>query len=767
MSTPAIATAHTSSQLVTIAARTYGAHARTVSRNGVDWVVIPIIAMVGDAVVCPVSSGVNEFVPTSALSSNLFAWSGRPVTLDHPGAGTPDYGSLMANTPAVIDEIGIGYLYNPIVSASRLKMEAWIDTSRAASVVGCQDVIDRAQAGEIVELSLGAIVTVVERAGTYNGVAYEIEWEEIEPDHVAMLPFGVGACSVAIGCGGPRNMSASVATTSAATGTSSSAVRGIVMRVVTSSSADHDDSLTTIVCAALATARRPTYNGTESVAWSSPTFADYAKGLHNGSDTPPISVAKSSAALKSAIAARTLLGDPNADNFRDLSFFPVVDPRNDKLNERALRAVLGGRGSQAKIPADALKSAQDMARSLLNSEFDAKLTSASTPQEIDMDETVVTSTTQPVTNTSTSVLGRMSAALANMIRNLAKPSTTGTSYGDMSDAIGDALRKVEPSFSFVSDIYPDTSTVVYATYGNSSNDYASVYYQRTYAIDAGTASLTSDRQQIEVVVSYKPVAASTSPTTATTHTQAHAHAHAHTPECQCKGAAMNKAASINRLIAAASAPFKETDRASLTAMSDAQVGALDVAFPEVVAAPGAVVTPSAAVAPAATPPPVQVAATDPAATPAIPGAAAQPQVAQAAGLTPMTRDEFLAFAPPEILADLAHARQLAARIEAQETTERGRLISTLSKIPQVTRVHPVASLALMPLDRLRDTAALVGGRIDYSGLGMPVDDASHVASAADGADQIPEPPKPYTAALAKMRQAAAATTANPADQLYN
>lgn len=122
----------------------------------------------------------------------------------------------------------------------------------------------------------------------------------------------------------------------------------------------------------LSEARRPRFTGTESTAWTAPTFEDYVAALFEGED-PPARVQDASPALKRAIAAHTLLGDPEADDFRDLSFFPVVNPRTGRLNEQALRAVLGGRAAQADIPAAARESAQAMARRLLNSEFDAGL----------------------------------------------------------------------------------------------------------------------------------------------------------------------------------------------------------------------------------------------------------------------------------------------------------------------------------------------------------------------------------------------------------
>jgi len=143
-----------------------------------------------------------------------------------------------------------------------------------------------------------------------------------------------------------------------------------------------------LVLHALSSARRPTFSGTESTAWSAPSFATYVSALHEG-DNPPSSVGDAPAALKRKIAGHSLLGDPSADNLRDLTLFPVVNPRTGKLNGGALRAVLGGRGSQANISDSARTSAQTMARSLLNSQFDAKLEAAEahslTVEQTDMD----------------------------------------------------------------------------------------------------------------------------------------------------------------------------------------------------------------------------------------------------------------------------------------------------------------------------------------------------------------------------------------------
>jgi len=140
----------------------------------------------------------------------------------------------------------------------------------------------------------------------------------------------------------------------------------------------HDDQPVTHL---LRSARRPTFTGTESVPWSSPTFQTYTHALFSGANLPG-SVADLTQSQKNQIAAHTLLGDPQGSTFAELSFFPVVNPRTGKLNERALRAVISGRGAQANIPQASKDSAQRMSRSLLNAEFDAGLeTQQTTPED--------------------------------------------------------------------------------------------------------------------------------------------------------------------------------------------------------------------------------------------------------------------------------------------------------------------------------------------------------------------------------------------------
>lgn len=175
---------------------------RTATFNDREHLVLPVVALVGDAVVRPMNSRGAEFVPTEELGFAPAAWNGRPVVPNHPNGGKSS-----ANSPEMLEGLCFGRVFNARYEEGDLRMDAWLDVERARELGGdAEAVIERVLAGEMVEVSLGAWVSVEETPGVSpNGEKYDFIWRSITPDHLAMLPKGVrGACSIERGCGAPR-----------------------------------------------------------------------------------------------------------------------------------------------------------------------------------------------------------------------------------------------------------------------------------------------------------------------------------------------------------------------------------------------------------------------------------------------------------------------------------------------------------------------------------------------------------------------------------
>jgi hypothetical protein len=178
-----------------------GAAIRTATFDGATHLVIPVVALVGNTVVHSINAPDPEFVPAEVLAVAPKGWNGRPVVPDHP-----DGGQSSANEPRTLETRSFGLLFNTEFVDNKLKTEAWLDPERADAVgEDAQRVIGRGQAGEMIEVSIGAFVVSRQSAGNHNGQRYEAVWDEIIPDHLAMLPEGAeGACNEEMGCGAPR-----------------------------------------------------------------------------------------------------------------------------------------------------------------------------------------------------------------------------------------------------------------------------------------------------------------------------------------------------------------------------------------------------------------------------------------------------------------------------------------------------------------------------------------------------------------------------------
>jgi hypothetical protein len=304
-----------------------------INQDGKDFLVIPGVILHEQVM--------NSWlVPADEIENCSVGWNGRPVVIEHPQEND---GSANVPNP---DVPIIGQFFNSQWDAGEKKLrgEVWVEVAEAEKTQDGMAILNMIRTNQPIEISTGYYADTEWNKGEFGGRKYDRIHRNLLPDHIAMLPKKVGACSLKDGCG---------------------------MNVNCASCPD-----TSLVINVLSKSRHPEYSGTEDTSWANvtKTVESYISGYEktHGIKDVPRNVADLPQGVKSWIAGKTLLGDPKADNERDLMMFPVVNPGTNKLNAGALRAVLGGRGSAANIPAAARESAQNMARNLLQKEFHSK-----------------------------------------------------------------------------------------------------------------------------------------------------------------------------------------------------------------------------------------------------------------------------------------------------------------------------------------------------------------------------------------------------------
>jgi hypothetical protein len=137
------------------------------------------------------------YYPQEELAKNPEAWNYVPVVIYHPQSNGVH---LSARDPDVLNSQGVGVLLRTKANG-KLVGEAWFDIERTRLVD--ERVLNDLEAGKKIELSTGLFLDK-EPAGegaTFNGTPYDWIARNFRPDHLAILPDQVGACSIAQGCG--------------------------------------------------------------------------------------------------------------------------------------------------------------------------------------------------------------------------------------------------------------------------------------------------------------------------------------------------------------------------------------------------------------------------------------------------------------------------------------------------------------------------------------------------------------------------------------
>ena len=141
--------------------------------------------------------------PAEELSKTPQSWNLKPIVVYHP---TMNGEGISACDPVVINNRKVGVILNTRFEGGRLKAEAWLEKPRSDTVDS--RIMKAVESAEMMELSTGVFVDMEKGDGEWNGESYVGIARNYRPDHLALLPDQIGACSIADGAGFIRNQSA-------------------------------------------------------------------------------------------------------------------------------------------------------------------------------------------------------------------------------------------------------------------------------------------------------------------------------------------------------------------------------------------------------------------------------------------------------------------------------------------------------------------------------------------------------------------------------
>ena len=162
---------------------------KTTTHDGRSHMVVPVVMARADVVM---NGGV---MPVEAMLAET--WNGIPVTVHHPVDGE---GFISANaSPDLLAKWHVGRIYNARVEGVQLKGEAWLDTAKTERVA--PGLLAQLKGGQAIDVSVGFYSRDEENPGQMGDKPYQFVNRDVVPNHLALLPGDIGACSWADGCG--------------------------------------------------------------------------------------------------------------------------------------------------------------------------------------------------------------------------------------------------------------------------------------------------------------------------------------------------------------------------------------------------------------------------------------------------------------------------------------------------------------------------------------------------------------------------------------
>ena len=161
--------------------------------NEVPHYVVPVVMMVEGV---HNGSGGRTYHSSQELSNSVELWQNVPVTIHHPVIGDE---FVSVHEDGIKEQYVVGYVSEAVMKDNKLTATLKLNCERLNEV--SPEIVQDIQNGHIMEVSIGVFTDTEEKEGEWNGETYERIAHNHRPDHLALLPGEVGACSVKDGCG--------------------------------------------------------------------------------------------------------------------------------------------------------------------------------------------------------------------------------------------------------------------------------------------------------------------------------------------------------------------------------------------------------------------------------------------------------------------------------------------------------------------------------------------------------------------------------------
>lgn len=161
--------------------------------NEVPHYVVPVVMMVEGV---HNGSGGRTFHSSQELSNSVELWQNAPVTIHHPVIGDE---FVSVHEDGIEEQYVVGYVSEAVMKDNKLTATLKLNCEKLNQL--SPETVQAIQNGNIMEVSIGVFTDTEEKEGEWNGETYERIAHNHRPDHLALLPGEVGACSVKDGCG--------------------------------------------------------------------------------------------------------------------------------------------------------------------------------------------------------------------------------------------------------------------------------------------------------------------------------------------------------------------------------------------------------------------------------------------------------------------------------------------------------------------------------------------------------------------------------------